>query len=126
MASSAALASSTPGMSIRCLRPSRRSGMMKKVSTQHDHADRQVDEEDPAPVERGHQQAAQGRPGDRGHPGHRAPDAERGAAPLRRERVRDDRQGLRHEHGRAQALHGAEPDQPARRSGRGRRPPTPA
>ncbi len=33
MASSAAVASSTPGMSIRCLRPSRRSGMMKTVST---------------------------------------------------------------------------------------------
>ena len=32
MASRAAVASSTPVTSIRCLRPSRRSGMMTKVS----------------------------------------------------------------------------------------------
>ncbi len=81
---------------------------------QHDHADRQVHEEDVAPVERGHQQAAEGRPGDRRHSGDGAPDAERGTPTLRREDVRDDRQGLRHQHRRAQALNRAEGDQPAR------------
>ena len=104
-------------MSIRCLRPSRRSGMMIGVISQHDHADRQVHEEDPPPVERGDKQPAQRRPGDGGHAGHRAPDAERGTAPFRRERVRDDRQGLRHEHGGAEPLDRAERDQPARARG---------
>jgi hypothetical protein len=59
------------------------------------------------------QQPAQGGPGDRGQAGHRSPDAERRPAPIRRERHGHQGQRLRHEHGRAQALHRAEADQPA-------------
>jgi hypothetical protein len=71
-----------------------------------DHAERHVDEEDPAPVQVLADQAADRRAERQAEGADRAPDADRGG-PLPRvgERRRDDRQGGGHQHRRAEALH---------------------
>ena len=93
---------------------------------EHDgqHADRDVDEEDPLPAEVGDQIAAQGGAGDRGDTGHRTPHAERDAPLVGREDHRDRGQRLRREQRAADTLDDPEHDELLGRAGqaaRGRR-----
>ena len=86
---------------------------------EHDRgAERQVDEEDEAPVGELDQGAAEGR-ADRRRRGRRgAPEADPGGAALGREAVEDDRQRGRGDHRRGDALDDAEGDQQRQRGGR--------
>ena len=84
-------------------------------------AERQVDEEDEAPVGELDQRPAERRPdrGGRGRGG--APEADPGRAPLDREAVEDDRQRGRRDQRRADSLQDAEGDQQSRATARPRR-----
>ena len=74
---------------------------------QADQANRNVDEENPAPAESIHQHAAQNRADQRGDTRSRTPNAHGNTARIRREHQRNQRHGLRGHQRRAQTLHHA-------------------
>ena len=83
---------------------------------EHDHADRDVDEEDPLPADRVREHATEEHAYRGAAPGDRAPHAERGVALLAfGERRRQDREGRRRDDRRTETLHGARSDERSRR-----------
>ena len=86
----------------------------RRPAQTHGGAERQVDEEDEAPVGELDQRAAEGRADRRRRGRGGAPDADAGGAPLGREGVEDDRQRGRRDHRRADPLEDAEGDQQRR------------
>ena len=100
---------------------SRDSATCVSVSEHGEDADRHVDEEDPLPADARGDDAAEQRADRDGGAGHGAVDAERGAALLAVERLRDQRERGREHHRPADALHGAREVQHQRRAARGRR-----
>ena len=78
---------------------------------QTNQADRNVDEEDPAPAEGIHQHAAQNRADQRGNTRGRTPNAHGDTARVRREHERNQRHGLRGHQRCTQALHHAGSDE---------------
>ena len=92
-------------------RGSWRSSRRRAAGEQDRGAERQVDEEDEAPVGELDQGAAEGRADRRRGRRGGAPEADPGGAPLDREAVEDDRQRGRRDHRRADPLQDAEGDQ---------------
>ena len=76
-----------------------------------DHADRDVDQEDPAPGDVVDQPAAEDRPDDRGDQHRHAEDAHHAAHPMRPGFLGHDRHDRGHDHAAADALEDAEGDQ---------------
>jgi|GEM_PF-4446854 len=76
-----------------------------------DEPDRDVHEEDPPPPDRGRDDPSQNEPGDSPDHDRDLVHAERAAPLVRRERVRDDRHGVREQEPGADRLHEAEDDE---------------
>ena len=87
---------------------------------QRDDADRQVDEEDPAPGDVVDEPAAEDRAQDRAEQHRDADDAHHAADALRAGGAGEDRHAERHQHAAAEALQHAEGDQRLRRPGEAR------
>ena len=102
-----------PGKSRRCSVVSLVSSMKIRAATMPEDPDRDVDVEDPAPVDVLGDHAADQRPDRQRQRRDAGPDADRHAALPRRERRGDDRQRRRVHQRRADALHDARADQHA-------------
>ncbi len=106
---------SAPGRSGRRLSSCGRSRRRRRPAKTIAGAERQVDEEDEAPVGELDQGAAEGRADRRRGRRGGAPEADAGGAALGREGVENERQRGRRDHRRADPLHDAEGDQQAER-----------
>jgi hypothetical protein len=95
----------------RRARPAAQVGQRRGDHDQGQDAHRQVDVEDPAPVDVVRQKAAEERPDDEAEPEHGAEQALVAAPLLRAEQVADDRQRDREQGAGAQALDAAERDE---------------
>ena len=95
--------------------------MNAKAASDRDHADRDVDEEDPVPVDVLGDQAADERADREGERGDAGPDADRRSPLLRRERDSDDRERRRVHQRRAEPLDDARRDQERRVTGQAAR-----